>query len=62
MDFSKVTEYVNSVVDEIGVPSVDMIVCRDHEQLYRYMAGHRDTEEKSGCRAMKLIICIPPPR
>ncbi|MBQ9197638.1 MAG: beta-lactamase family protein [Clostridia bacterium] len=46
MDFSKVTEYVNSVVDEIGVPSVDMIVCRDHEQLYRYMAGHRDTERK----------------
>lgn len=44
MDFTKVTRYMDSLVTEIGIPSVDMIVCRDHEQLYRHMAGHRDVE------------------
>lgn len=50
MDFTKVTAYMDSLVEELGIPSVDMIVCRDHEQLYRHGAGHRDVEKRQPLR------------
>ena len=43
MDFSELTEYLDSL-RAVGVPGCDMIVNRDHEQLYRHMAGYRDAE------------------
>ena len=42
MDFSKVTAYMDSLVNELGIPSVGMVVYRDHRQLYRHMAGYKD--------------------
>lgn len=45
MDFTKLTAYLDSLI-EMGVPSVDMIVYRDHEPLYRHMAGWKDAEKK----------------
>ena len=38
MDFTKLTAYLDSLTEK-GIPSVDMIVYRDHEPLYRHMAG-----------------------
>ena len=49
MDFSKLTAYADSVL-ELGVPSIDILVQRDHRQLYRHMAGWRDTEKKHPLR------------
>ena len=46
MDFSKVTEYMDSLIAELNIPSVDMQVCRDHELLYRHKAGWKDAEKK----------------
>lgn len=43
MNFSKLTEYLNSL-GEVGVPGCDLAVWRDHEPIYRHMAGHRDGE------------------
>lgn len=45
MDSTKLTAYLDSLI-EMGVPSVDMIVYRDHEPLYRHMAGWKDAEKK----------------
>lgn len=45
MDFTKLTAYLDSLI-EMGVPSVDTIVYRDHEPLYRHMAGWKDAEKK----------------
>nr|SIP63186.1 Beta-lactamase class C and other penicillin binding proteins [uncultured bacterium] len=42
MDFSKVTAYADSLLER-GIPSIDIIAQRDHRQLYRHMAGWRDT-------------------
>ena len=42
MDFSKVTQYMDSLITELGVPSADIQVCRDHETLYRHKAGWKD--------------------
>ena len=50
MNFTKVTQYMDSLVNEIGIPSVDMIVYRDHQELYRHMAGHKDVEKKIALR------------
>ena len=41
MDFSKLTEYLDSL-SGAGVPGCDMAVYRDHEPLYRHAAGYRD--------------------
>lgn len=45
MDFTKLTAYLDSLA-EMGIPSVDMIAYRDHEPLYRHMAGWKDAEKK----------------
>lgn len=42
MDFKKLTEYLDSLVDEKGIPSVDCIVCREHEEIYRHFYGTVD--------------------
>lgn len=49
MDFSKVTAYMDSLL-ALDIPSVDIVVYRDHQQLYRYMVGHRDEERKQPLR------------
>ncbi|MBR3579926.1 MAG: serine hydrolase [Lachnospiraceae bacterium] len=45
IDFKALTEYLDSVV-EMGVPSVDMIIYRDHKEIYRHMHGTVDSEKK----------------
>lgn len=41
MDFSKLTAYLDTL-QSVGVPGCDLVVFRDHEQLYRHQAGFRD--------------------
>ena len=43
MDFSKLTAYMDTL-SSVGVPGCDMVIYRDHEQLYRHSAGYRDPE------------------
>ena len=45
IDFEALTKYLDSVV-EMGVPSVDMIIYRDHKVIYRHMNGTVDTDKK----------------
>ena len=49
MDFSALTAYLDSI-PALGVPGCDLIVCRDHETLYRHMAGYRDENLKEPLR------------
>ncbi len=42
MDFSKLTEYLDSLVSDKIAPSVDCIITQNHNQIYRYFAGYRD--------------------
>lgn len=42
MNFSKLTAYLDTLEDTYGVHGLDLKVCRDHEVLYRHMAGHSD--------------------
>ena len=45
IDFEKITKYLDTLVDEKGVPSVDLIINRDHKQLYRHMKGTSDIDK-----------------
>ncbi|MBR6402084.1 MAG: beta-lactamase family protein [Eubacterium sp.] len=44
MNEDKLTSYLDSLLD-IGIPSVDCIVYRDHKQVYRHMKGTVDVNK-----------------
>lgn len=41
MNFTKISQYLDSL-EEMGTPSVDCIIYKDHEQVYRHMNGTVD--------------------
>ena len=45
MNWDQLKEYVDTLPD-VGIPGCDLIVCRDHEVLFRHMAGFSDAEGK----------------
>jgi len=46
MNFSKLTAYLNSLRDTYGLPGLEIRITKDHEIVYRHMAGHSDYEGK----------------
>jgi len=46
MDFSKLTAYLDTLEEKYEVHGLDIQVCKDHEVLYRHMAGHSDYDRK----------------
>ncbi len=42
MDFTKLEKYLDSL-QEVNVPGCDLIVCKDHEPVFRHTAGYRDS-------------------
>ena len=44
MDFSKLTEYIDSLKDVYGIPAADCLITKDHETVYRHMTGYSDYE------------------
>ena len=59
MNFEKLTAYMDSLPG-IGVPSADIVVYRDHEQLYRHSVGFRDearTQPLRGDETYRLYSC-----
>ena len=44
MNFENLKNYIDRMVTEYKVPGVDCIVCKDHEQVFRYFAGCSDLE------------------
>ncbi|MBO4775963.1 MAG: beta-lactamase family protein [Lachnospiraceae bacterium] len=46
MDFDKITKYLDSLVEEKDFPSVDCVIYKDHEMLYRHMKGTNDRDKK----------------
>ena len=46
MDFTKLKDYMDSLVWDQNVPGVDCIVYKEHEIVFRYFTGMRDIENK----------------
>lgn len=45
MNFEVITEYLKSLVEKEGIPSVDCSIHQDHKEVYRFMAGTCDREK-----------------
>lgn len=51
MDFTPVIDYIENVLrKEKGVPGCDVLICREHEVLLRYMSGVSDYEGNTPIR------------
>lgn len=46
MNFSKLTEYLDSLENVYGVPAFDCRITKKHQEVYRHMAGYSDYEHK----------------
>lgn len=42
MDFTRLTDYLDSLSDRFGVPAADCAVYHDHRVVYRHMTGYAD--------------------
>ncbi len=42
MNFDKLTEYINSLHKEYGIPAADCQITKDHEVVYRHLTGCSD--------------------
>lgn len=47
MDFTKLTNYIDSLNKEYGIPATDCKITKDHEVVYRHMAGYSDYANKT---------------
>ncbi len=45
MDFTKLTNYIDSLEAVYGVPAADCKIMREHQVVYRHAAGHSDYEK-----------------
>lgn len=46
MNFSGLTNFLDGLVLETGIPGVDCAVCKNHELIYRHSAGYKDVKNK----------------
>ena len=46
MNFHLLTNYLDLLDEEYGIKALDVVVTKDHEIVYRHMAGHSDHEGK----------------
>ena len=44
MNFDKLTEYIDSLIKEYGIPAADCKITIGHEVVYRHMTGYSDYE------------------
>lgn len=59
MNLTKLTQYLDSL-PALGIPGCDLVIYRDHEQVYRHMAGFRDekkTVPMQGDETYRLYSC-----
>ncbi len=55
MNFEKITNYLDSLESE-GIPSVDCMIYRDHEIVYRHFHGYADSTKSKEMRGDELYL------
>lgn len=56
MNFTKLQNYMDRLIEEYNVPGVDCIVYKEHEQVFRYFNGKSDIENNKPMRGNELYI------
>ena len=55
MNYSKITEYLDSLLER-DIPSVDCIIYQNHKELYRHMAGTVDINRSQNIKGDELYL------
>ncbi|MBO5023027.1 MAG: beta-lactamase family protein [Clostridia bacterium] len=61
--FPKLTEYIDKLHNEVGVPSCGLIVYKNHEKIYEHFIGYEDSEktkEANGETLYFMFSCTKP--
>lgn len=56
MDFTRLKNYMDRMIDEYGVPGLDCSVYKNHEEVFRYYAGLSDMENNKKMNGNELYI------
>ena len=56
MDFSRLRECMDMLVNEYHTPGVDCIVYQEHEEIFRYYTGMSDIENHKKVNGHELYI------
>ena len=56
MDFTKLKEYMDYMVNDQNTPGVDCAVYKDHEMVFRYFTGYSDIENNKKMDGSELYI------
>lgn len=56
MNFTRLRDYMDRLVQEYNVPGVDCIVYKEHEQIFRYFTGKSDIESNKYLRGDDLYL------
>ena len=56
MNFDRLKNYMDKITEEQGIPGVDIMVCKDHETLFRYYTGYSDLEDKKAMNGKELYF------
>lgn len=56
MDFTRLKEYMDHIVNVYNAPGVDCAVYKNHEMVFRYYAGFSDIENKKKMKGDELYI------
>lgn len=54
--FPKLTEYIDKLHNEVGVPSCGLVVFKDHEKIYEHFIGFEDTEKTKAANGQTLYF------
>lgn len=55
MNFEKITNYLDSLESE-GIPSVDCMIYKEHEMVYRHFHGYADSRKSKEMRGNELYL------
>ena len=58
MNFRLLERYLDSLGEEYGLPGFDILVTKDHETVYRHMAGFADAKGKKPVSDLHLAASV----
>lgn len=55
MNFDKLSKYIDSLEEKYGIPAVDCKITKDHQVIYRHMAGYSDYAKEKALTDQNLF-------
>ena len=56
MNTTAINEFIEEVRKEVGVPYLDVVCYKEHEEIYRYLSGENTTGKERLYMYRRLIL------